>query len=408
MNVEFDEDWEEWDPSTTPWGVHLVAGSLAGAAEHLLVFPLDTAKTFMQAESAGGKAELQALVKEQGRGRLWRGVSTTLLGCIPAHAGYFSIYEEGKVQFGADGPHHAPLAAAATGMLATVAHDSVMSPMDVIKQRMQLGFHSDVFSAMRAIARTEGVSSLYRSFPVTLAMNMPFAAVAVSTNESLKKFVGENSLFSFLLCGFVSGGMAGLLTTPLDVVRTRLNTQNLHAIHHAEVTTANTAAPTMVKNFNTSRFAAPRTNMNFSSALMSSTRKVSETLIPAFKMGGGITQRHPTYAAARLKYTRPVRCPMPIALWASPGTSTLTATAMSNSSSSSAAAAMTNTTIASTARQVIYMDPIQAAKAVWNADGIRGFFKGARQRMAVQAPGFAISWTAYETFKSVLTKNYPV
>ena len=119
MTQEFNEDWEEWDPNSTSFAVHLVAGSFAGAAEHLVVFPFDTVKTFLQKDGGGGKVELRELIREHGRLRLWRGVSTTLMGCIPAHAGYFSIYEWGKVRFGADSEHHAPIAAALTGMTAS-------------------------------------------------------------------------------------------------------------------------------------------------------------------------------------------------------------------------------------------------------------------------------------------------
>eukprot|EP00918_Siedleckia_nematoides_P046545 GHVU01102019.1.p2 GENE.GHVU01102019.1~~GHVU01102019.1.p2 ORF type:complete len:159 (+),score=29.42 GHVU01102019.1:3899-4375(+) len=41
-------EWEARDAST-PWLVHMVAGSMAGASEHLLVYPIDTVKTRVQA-----------------------------------------------------------------------------------------------------------------------------------------------------------------------------------------------------------------------------------------------------------------------------------------------------------------------------------------------------------------------
>lgn len=369
--TEINEDWEEWDPSKTSFGVHVVAGSLAGVAEHMVVFPFDTVKTFVQAEQSGGRSELQQVLREEGRLRLWRGVSTTMAGCIPAHAGYFSIYEWGKVTFGADGENHAPLAAAFTGAMATVAHDSVMSPMDVIKQRMQLGFYSNVWDAIVSIVKQEGVAPLFRSFPVTLAMNIPFASVAVSTNESLKKVMnvqGGYSLQTFLVSGFVSGGVAGLFTTPLDVLRTRLNTQSLAVSHHATK-----------PHSNGSRFS-----------VQSSAPKVFPWKANGAFMHGlqTLNHRHPAYASTRLKYTRPVRCPLPIALWASPGSSTLSASVIHDTQSQG--------------EHLRYRSPLQAAQQIWHKEGLRGFFRGAQQRMAVQAPGFAISWTAYETAKSLL------
>ena len=386
--VEIDEDWEEWDPAKAPFYVHLLAGSIAGAAEHLVVFPFDTVKTFLQVDGSKGRAELRELLRTQGISRLWRGVSTALLGCIPAHAGYFSIYEWGKISFGADGPNHAPLAAAATGALATVAHDAVMSPMDVVKQRLQLGFHKNVFQAFSSIYRVEGPIALFRSFPTTLAMNMPFAASSIAANESLRRVInpsGEFSLATFVVSGFFSGAAAGFATTPLDVIRTRLNVQDLHVSTNSGVVKGSPAAQT-------SRFSSRLNSGVRPSALLSSARKLSASVAGTMQ-----SQRHPSYSVARLKYTRPIRCPLPIALWASPGTSTLTGKGDFGK--------VLNAAVSGSSAHVRYTGPFQAAKAIYKQDGYRGFFRGAQQRMAVMAPGFAISWTAYESAKAVLMSN---
>ena len=94
----------------------MLAGSIAGASEHILTFPIDTMKTFLQAEGQTDFSQIQEIIRTEGRGRLFRGVSTMVFGCIPAHAAYFSIYEQGKIKFGADGADHAPVGAALSGM----------------------------------------------------------------------------------------------------------------------------------------------------------------------------------------------------------------------------------------------------------------------------------------------------
>jgi solute carrier family 25 iron transporter 28/37 len=59
-------------------------------------------------------------------------------------------------------------------------------------------------------------------------MNIPFTAVYFSTYESAKKALGareawqEETLRVQLLAGGLAGGTAAGLTTPLDVVKTRL------------------------------------------------------------------------------------------------------------------------------------------------------------------------------------------
>ena len=59
-------------------------------------------------------------------------------------------------------------------------------------------------------------------------MNIPFTAIYFATYESAKKALGareaqqEETLLVQLLAGGLAGGAAAGLTTPLDVVKTRL------------------------------------------------------------------------------------------------------------------------------------------------------------------------------------------
>ena len=46
--IEVNEDFDEWDPNETSFLTHVLAGSSAGLAEHILVFPIDTLKTHLQ------------------------------------------------------------------------------------------------------------------------------------------------------------------------------------------------------------------------------------------------------------------------------------------------------------------------------------------------------------------------
>lgn len=83
---------------------------------------------------------------------------------IPAHAAYFSIFEACKQTFGAAGPEHTPIASGnfwkelywilrigAAGIGATVAHDMIMTPMDVVKQRLQLGYYTGTLNCMKTV-----------------------------------------------------------------------------------------------------------------------------------------------------------------------------------------------------------------------------------------------------------------
>ncbi len=79
---------------------------------------------------------------------------------------------------------------------------------------------------MKTIVKEEGIKALYRSYPVTVSMNIPFAMTVVCVNENLKTYIQPwnktNSIFWYFVCAGAAGGLAGLVTNPLDVVKTRL------------------------------------------------------------------------------------------------------------------------------------------------------------------------------------------
>lgn len=168
----------------------------------------------------------------QGYTRLWRGVQTILVGCIPAHALYFSSYELVKhANTDADGNLSA-LGSSLAGAAATFGHDCIMTPLDTIKQRMQLGHYNGVVQAFQAITANESHMALYRSFPVTLATNIPYGMLMVTTHETCKTAWKADpdkpaDFYTVLAASSMAGFVASALTTPLDRIKTALQTQRL-------------------------------------------------------------------------------------------------------------------------------------------------------------------------------------
>jgi solute carrier family 25 (mitochondrial iron transporter), member 28/37 len=147
-----------------------------------------------------------------------------------AHALYFSVFENFKIFLGADKAGHHPIKAAFCGASAALSHDLCMTPFDTVKQRMQLGHYNNLVHCLRSIASTEGVKALYVSLPTTLLMNLPYGCIMVAVNESARKVLnpsGEYNLSTTLLSGGFAGALASVLTNPLDVIKTRLQTQSL-------------------------------------------------------------------------------------------------------------------------------------------------------------------------------------
>ncbi|KAG6962552.1 hypothetical protein JG687_00007078 [Phytophthora cactorum] len=265
-----DEDWEEWTPEKGSFVNHMLAGSAAGVAEHL--------------------------VAEEGTFRLFRGVSTMLGASLPAHAVYFSVFEAAKKALGADTNTITPMASGSAGVIATVCHDLIMTPMDVVKQRLQLGYYNGVADCFKTVVITlqdsvmkhEGLRALYISFPTTLLMNLPYSMIMVSANETFKKILnpsGEMNVSAYIASGAAAGALAGALTNPLDVAKTRLQTQSMMMTEEASV---GTRAPSRVKAASMSpRFSKPELQLQ--------TRGVSITVPPSCSINGrpGIERAEP-------------------------------------------------------------------------------------------------------------------
>ncbi|XP_015513560.1 mitoferrin-1 isoform X1 [Neodiprion pinetum] len=218
--------------------VHMTAGALAGIMEHCVMYPLDSVKTRMQALTPGPGggggvgAVLSRMVKQEGLLRPIRGMGAVVVGAGPAHALYFSCYEWLKDHM--LGPRLPPqfnhLVYGAAGCVATVLHDGVMNPAEVVKQRLQMynSPHRNVIECLRHVYKTEGIGAFYRSYTTQLAMNVPFQSIHFIAYEYAQAWTNPDHIYNpgaHMISGAMAGAIAAAATTPLDVCKTLLNTQ---------------------------------------------------------------------------------------------------------------------------------------------------------------------------------------
>ena len=116
----------------------MIAGSCAGLTEHISMLPLDNIKTHCQAGSTFRMMEIvKNIYQTGGLQNFYSGSSILAMGCVPAHAIYFSIYEEAKRVLGCseeENRHRFAL----VGALSSLFHDLIMTPTEVVKQRLQI------------------------------------------------------------------------------------------------------------------------------------------------------------------------------------------------------------------------------------------------------------------------------
>jgi len=148
---------------------------------------------------------------------------------------------------------HSPLANGLAGCCATLSHDGLMVPADAIKQRLQVynSPYKGGIDCLKKITRVEGLGVLYRSYTTQLTMNIPFHSVHLITYELLQDKLNYDRAYdplSHVISGAGAGAVASAFTTPLDVCKTLLNTQECCLPENPCITATGTAT-TIKKTF---------------------------------------------------------------------------------------------------------------------------------------------------------------
>ena len=88
--------------------------------------------------------------------------------------------------------------------------------------------HKTLVQCARQVYKNEGLKAFYVSYPTTLCMTVPFTALQFMAYESLSKIMNpprQYDPFTHCVAGGLAGGFAAGLTTPLDVIKTLLQTR---------------------------------------------------------------------------------------------------------------------------------------------------------------------------------------
>lgn len=110
----------------------------------------------------------------------------------------------------------------------------------VVKQRMQMynSPYKRVLDCMSTVWKKEGAGAFYRSYTTQLTMNIPFQAVHFMTYEFLQEKLNPHRQYnpsSHVLSGAMAGAVSAAVTTPLDVCKTLLNTQESLALNSLNI-----------------------------------------------------------------------------------------------------------------------------------------------------------------------------
>ncbi|KAG0495945.1 hypothetical protein HPP92_000636 [Vanilla planifolia] len=189
---------------------------LLGRTSHLISF------MYYVAARGGSKIILKGL---------YSGLFGNLAGVLPASAVFVGIYEPVKQKLIKLFPENLSAFAHLTaGAIGGAASSLIRIPTEVVKQRMQTRQFASAPEAVRLIVAKEGLRGLYAGYSSFLLRDLPFDAIQFCIYEQIR--IGysvaarreltdpENAII-----GAFAGAITGAITTPLDVLKTRLMVQ---------------------------------------------------------------------------------------------------------------------------------------------------------------------------------------
>lgn len=213
---------------------YLFASSTAGFIARVITHPMDTIKTRLQTTTLRGKNNIELFKKvifpsyEVHKFKsLYRGLPITLLFSVPALSVYLSCYEFSKQTLAAryNISHDSIKSHLISGCAAEVAAGLLFTPMEVLKNRLQTAHHTTNKTLISHILQKEGIKGFFKGYWMGLVVFVPHSMTYFVTYEKMKRLVikrdNDKKFQSYMLCSSIAGVTSIMLSTPLDIIKTR-------------------------------------------------------------------------------------------------------------------------------------------------------------------------------------------
>lgn len=237
----------------------LAATGVAAATAEALTFPIDIVKTRLQLQgemqkrtsTTGAFRTAAQIIRQEGIGGLYAGVSPAVMRHIPYSGTRIMVFE--SLRSGMPLPLDSTVLATVTkmgmGLVAGATGQFIAVPADLVKVRMQadgrlvaagqlaVPRYTGMLDAMRKITAQEGgVLALWRGATPAIQRAALANLGELATYDLAKQYIvglgslGDGSSLAVHGASSVCSGLMGaVMSTPADVVKTRMMNQNPEA-----------------------------------------------------------------------------------------------------------------------------------------------------------------------------------
>lgn len=245
--------------------ISMISGLLSGATAKLFIHPIDTIKAKVQVETKETQKisdAFKSTMKSEGIKGLYRGIGISVIGSLPACCLYFGTYEWAKknLLFLNYFENAEFIKYFIGGIIAETVSCLIFVPVDIIKERRQVQsklntyHYKNDFDAFRQIIKQEKLRGIYRAYGATILSFGPMSAFYFMFYEYFKGFFVRNDAIAYrnrinkveneeinlnigfthsLICGGLASALSSYITTPLDLVKFRMQVQRADTAEHS-------------------------------------------------------------------------------------------------------------------------------------------------------------------------------
>jgi solute carrier family 25 phosphate transporter 23/24/25/41 len=179
---------------------------------------------------------LKKIYFESGWKGFYKGNGTNIIKIAPESAVKFWAYESIKRMLCHDSTAPAIKEKLIAGSAAGAISQTVIYPLEITKTRLAVsmpGEYRGILHCIATIIRVDGVSALFRGLLPSVVGVIPYAGVDFAVYSSLRDVYTQRypdkhpGVLTVFMCGALSSTCGQVVAYPLQLVRTRLQTQGM-------------------------------------------------------------------------------------------------------------------------------------------------------------------------------------
>ncbi|XP_040823071.1 mitochondrial brown fat uncoupling protein 1 [Ochotona curzoniae] len=225
-------------------GVKIFSAGVAACLADVITFPLDTAKVRLQIQGEcqttsgirykGVLGTITTLAKTEGPLKLYSGLPAGLQRQISFASLRIGLYDTVQEFWGGEEATPSLRSKICAGLTTGGVAVFIGQPTEVVKVRLQAQSHlhglkpryTGTYNAYRIIATTESLSTLWKGTTPNLLRNIIINCTELVTYDLMKGALVRNDILAddvpcHLLSALIAGFCTTLLSSPVDVVKTR-------------------------------------------------------------------------------------------------------------------------------------------------------------------------------------------